>query len=616
MNALASAAATAAGKELFKKVVVDLYDYCRNEMKIKLDQWTTESKLNSLFRRISTVKRVKTIWQVDKAVDLMTFYCDSHILIENKRKTITKISDFGETDNILIRGIAGQGKSILLRYLCANELCRGEYVPLFVELRRISSESSLLDRIIQAFRALQLQVDEKLFEALASSGKVLLLLDAFDEVPDQLKSQVLTQIEDLSAAHDRLRIVVTSRPYQDIQFSNHFAVVDLDNLRGSEYKQVIRKLASRQSWAEGLVKHIEEKADHIKDLLCTPLMVTLLVLSYKSYQKLPSKLSDFYDDLFQTLLQRHDGTKPGFTRQRGCALDDSEYRQVFECLCILLKRQGEQSVRSKVIYDLTKKSLEQTGHREKPAAFVDDIIKITCLIIRDGEEHRFIHRTVQEYYAASYVQKRPDSWASKFYHRILDAGTARLWRQELEFLAEIDEYRHNRYYALPSILRFLDITEEDLDREAKPLSRDYLLTALDNAAVYLEALTPKKLEARSPFLSLSWGKGPRSDAEDSFLANVTKYAARLIRELAFEKLTEDEIAELSETTTLRLPTRGKQYLGKEVVRMSVGKVLRKGLIPEVFELAERQYIELFEKAKELRNVIRKEESPIFLDGLI
>ncbi len=610
MNAMGTAAGLA-GKLLFKKVITSLYEYCQREMKGKLEQWTTENQMDSLFRRISTVKKVKTIWQVDKAVDLMTFYCDSHVLLETKRKKITKISDFGITDNILIQGIAGQGKSILLRYLCANELCRGKYVPLFMELRRISSEFSLKDRIIEAFRALHLSVDEQLFQTLASSGKILLLLDAFDEVPDELKSKVLPDIEDLSAAYDNLHIIVTSRPYQDIQFSNHFTVVTLDNLQDSEYAQVIRKLASRQSWAEGLVHHIEEKAAHIKDLLCTPLMVTLLVLSYKSYQKLPTKLSDFYDALFQTLLQRHDGTKPGFTRQRGCALDDNEYRQVFECLCILAKKKVKQSLTSKAVYDLTKESLKQCGHEERAAAFVDDIVKITCLIIRDGEECRFIHRTVQEYYAASYIQKKPDPWIREFYGRIVKNRnrTEREWEQELEFLSEIDEYRYNRYYALPSILKFLHITEKDLNGEVKSVSPAYLSSLFDGVTVFYRNPTRKPSEV---FVGMSWGRRGGSRVHRLFCDNVVHSTFQILRgfceELVFQTLP-DHLPD-----PLAAPK--KAVPGWESHELPLGNLMREGSVPSVVAAAQGEYSKLFQMARDLRRGLEDEENPSLLDGLI
>jgi hypothetical protein len=88
-----------------------------------------------------------------------------------------------------------------LRYLCCVELERAQQIPIFLELRRITRENTLIERIKNAFQALGLSVDDELFHALASSGKILLLLDAFDEIPDDLKDTVLTDIEDLASRH-------------------------------------------------------------------------------------------------------------------------------------------------------------------------------------------------------------------------------------------------------------------------------------------------------------------------------------------------------------------------------------------------------------------------------
>jgi len=394
----------AASKELFKKLVTNVYDFVCKKTGRKIRQWNTERKIENLYKKISLVRKVKTIWQVDKPIDLRAFYCDSHIVINNERKCIRQLTDFKIVGNILIEGIAGQGKSIFLRYLCAIELLKGELIPLFIELRRIDRKNSLKERIYAAFEALGLEIDNDIFKALAASGKVILLLDAFDEVPEELKPEVITDIEDLVSSQEGLRIVVTSRPEQCIRVSSHFHVVTLDNLQGDEYAQVIKRLAHGQKWINSLIEHIEKRASHIKEVLCTPLTVTLMVLLYKSYQHLPSKLSEFYDALFQTLLQRHDGTKPGFTRHRSCELDDIQYRSVFEAICILAKKSFPQTYKTKDLYDITKKALSICDLNAKPSAYVDDIVRITCLILREGEEYRFIHNTFQEYYTAAFVR--------------------------------------------------------------------------------------------------------------------------------------------------------------------------------------------------------------------
>ena len=160
MTDLLAVAGTAAGKKVFKKVVGELYGLLSKQAGQKLRQWNTERQIDTLYHKMSLVRKVKTIWQVDKPVDLSAFYCDSHVVIDEKRKTIRQLGDLGSIGNLLIEGIAGQGKSIFLRYLCAVELAVGNYIPLFVELRRIDSAHSLRNRIYAAFALLKLDVDD------------------------------------------------------------------------------------------------------------------------------------------------------------------------------------------------------------------------------------------------------------------------------------------------------------------------------------------------------------------------------------------------------------------------------------------------------------------------
>ncbi len=264
-----------AGKEIFKKTIHELYDFCSDQAKAKIKIVLATKQMDKLYKKIDQVRLVKTIWQVDKAVDLHQFYCDSHLLVGDNRIRIKTLDDLPQGENVVIEGIAGQGKSILLRYLCATELKRGASIAVFVELRRVTKESPLIERIIEHFSHLGFPKDVELFYELAKSGKIILLLDAFDEVRDELKSEVVSSIESLAAGIEAMKIVVTSRPNNDIRCSNFFTVVRLDNLKGTEYSSVVAKLADSKEWADTIVQHVENNAHHVKDLLCTPLMVTL-----------------------------------------------------------------------------------------------------------------------------------------------------------------------------------------------------------------------------------------------------------------------------------------------------------------------------------------------------
>ena len=123
MNPILTSAGTLAGKALFKKVALDLYQFLSQHTNRKIKQWNTDHQIDKLYQQIGQVRKVKTIWQIDKAVDLLDFYCDSHVILDEKRCKVCKLSDFQTKDNILIQGIAGQGKSILLRFLC-SALCQ------------------------------------------------------------------------------------------------------------------------------------------------------------------------------------------------------------------------------------------------------------------------------------------------------------------------------------------------------------------------------------------------------------------------------------------------------------------------------------------------------------
>ena len=596
-----------AGKEVFKHLVADVYKAVSTKTKVKYKQWDTEKKIESLYKKIYKVRKVKTIWQVDKAIDLKTFYCDSHVVINNKRKKIINVSDFKVKDNLGITGIAGQGKSIFLRHLCAEELDAGNYIPVFIELRRVQKGVTLRDRIYIEFQNLGLAVGDILFDALADSGKILILLDAFDEVPDEEKQRVLTEIEDLSSTREQLRIIVTTRPNNNIDKSLQFLVVPLDNLKDKEYQTVIQKLADSTNLASTLINRVETHTAQIKNLLCTPLMVTLLIISYKAYQELPTQLSGFYDSLFQTLLQRHDGSKPGYKRERGCKLDDLQYRRVFETLCIVAKESNESSFSHEDIYRFSKKALEQNDFSENPDKYLNDIVKITCLILRDGEEYRFIHKSVQEYYTAAFIKSKPEPRVIKFYSRLNSEDNYlrfRAWAKELEFLSEIDEYRYNKYFLLPVILNFLKIKEQDLQGKCPKIT------------------LAKTKEILGDFkLGIEINNSRISSLQYTFLAEILLYQRNLElhSQLGMHPIFNLNVKTVTKAFKSKIFKPKSVFTVEDSTEILVGviQLLNKGLMRKEFILiAEDMIKHLFSAAVKIAYSLNKEEKDEILNDLI
>jgi hypothetical protein len=106
-------------------------------------------------------------------------------------------------------------------------------------------------------------------------------------------------------------------------------------------------------------------------------------------------------------------------------------------------------------------------------AALADIIKITCLIIEEGGECKFIHKSVQEYHAATFVKDQPDELAGEFYRKVRNKW--RRWEQELDFLEQTDTYRYYKHFLIPDILETLGFDTQLPPAEWQPSSEEIRL---------------------------------------------------------------------------------------------------------------------------------------------
>jgi len=496
-TAISTKGATAA----LSNIIDDLYTLLKSKAKYTLNKRNVTRKLPTLFSRMYNVRFVKTLWQFDVAVDVESFYCDSHVITpqvkarKSRRRRIDKVSDFGKVGNILIRGIAGQGKSIFLRHLCIREFEARERIPIFIELRRILQNETLLHHISQYLDILDLPIDANLFKVLLQSGKFVFFLDGFDEIQEEYKLRILNELENLSAYSRNSPFVITTRPNTPIEMSPSFPVYVLDDLKGKEYQTVIRKLAGSRNYATTLIGAISANKREIIPLLSNPLLITLLIISYKSDPVLPDKLSAFYDSIFLVLLRRHDGTKPGFVRPRRCKINDNQYREVFDTLCFESSKLHRHYFDHHTMYELINKSIQRMNLAEDADCYLQDIIDVTCLILHEGNEYRFIHKSVQEYYAASFVKNRPDNLSKDFYNACMsDYSTSSRWTQQLDFLSEIDRYRYYKYYLLPLCRQYLNVhNDNDLVTGCPPTTGELIDNTVGRFVITLDRTLPNCL---------------------------------------------------------------------------------------------------------------------------
>jgi hypothetical protein len=215
---------------------------------------------------------------------------------------------------------------------------------------------------------------------------------------------------------------------------------------------IIRKICDRNT-ASKLIEKMSVNSN-LSEIVDTPLFATLLCIVYRAELRLPETIHEFYDMVFQTLLYRHDQQKEGYERPRKSGLGNHQFSVVFEYFCIQTSLEQRLRLSQEDATEIFATALAKEGSE---ASLVDkyfnDVVKITCLLVKDGTDYQFLHKSIQEYFAARYIKRLPEGKAQEFYRRIIDSPSriAQL-KQTIYFLYEIDSYRAYKYFALPSML--------------------------------------------------------------------------------------------------------------------------------------------------------------------
>jgi hypothetical protein len=450
------------------RVLDDVYAYAKSVSSRMHAQFIAKISHNAVCAKVRQIRKVKTLFSMDRAIDLDTFYVPPKVLIDGSRVTISRLSDIPFEGNVIFLGTVGLGKSTFLRYLACAEASLGKTIPLFIELRKHTESPSFTAFLASQADEYGLRVNSTGMESLLKSGRFILFLDGFDEVPFDKRNTLLRELERVSNLYPATRIVLSSRPDTEAEASGCFRTVPLAELEGKEYAKLINKLLPNRRNASTLIGVFENGKLPMGDgvftpplfvtrLLTTPMMVTLVVIQYKLHGTVPRTISGLFQGLFSLILLQQDRTKTGFRRPRNSTLSDDELRGVFDAFCFFLLRQGISCMGRQQAVSLIEQHCKDVAIPCNPANVLDDIKQCTCLLAEEGGTIFIIHKSVQEFHAAHYVKMQPDDVATKFYNSMLLKWPS--WKSVLCFLEEIDKSRFIKLFAIPDAARVAPLAQ-------------------------------------------------------------------------------------------------------------------------------------------------------------
>lgn len=449
-------AAAIATMNFLKKPFEDLIATSKAGVKEYFQRWQAQSELEALAKKIEQVGLITTIASRQTST-IDDIYYPARLKQGKGIRVITSADELLSSRErlALIHGTAGQGKSVFLRYLCLRELRLSNKLPLFIELRKIDNDNDLISLIKLHLTTLGFRNDlmDNAIKFMLASGKVRLFLDGFDEIKREHALKIKEQIQSLLNQNTNLQIVLSSRPGALSQYLLDIASLqqhEIAPLAERDYGGFFEKIGVEKDTKERLLIAISRSNAQIRHLLSTPLMLTLLVLTCGMQQDLPDTLPEFYDSLFNLLSSMHDGTKPGYLRQKATALSNPDLEALFRAFSFTSKELvGKVSLTAQQFEQTVTQAIKISEIKCTAEGFRTDVTETVCLMVKEGLDTTFVHKSIQEYYAASFIRHIEDEKLVAAVFSSIETNHIYSWLNEMRFLEDFQHLAYEKYIGIP-----------------------------------------------------------------------------------------------------------------------------------------------------------------------
>ncbi|MCM1983541.1 NACHT domain-containing protein [Lyngbya confervoides] len=471
---------------------------------------------------------------------------------------------------LVLLGKPGAGKTTFLQYLaiaCLENHLFPEFIPVLIALRSVGTDHpsdggfSSLAELIQRQGGWR-DIPMEAIESALQTGRMLLLFDGLDEVPDGIQSPLTLALQQWFSSYGGNRMVVTARISSQRPLFQGFTYVELADFSRPQIEQFTRQFFNAVApppqrgsvLAQHCLEQLYRKSNQpLLGLTSTPILLTLICSIFLERRSLPSHRAKLYQYALEIFLSRWDQAR-GIDRS-GLALAPGDLLGILTLIAANLSEREKIYVERADLVQLVRQALQTVfGEANQPAGtevlqgqaeqMLQQIVSQQGLLVEHARGiFAFSHLTFQEYLTARHMAAGPPDRLSQLLHHMTDPHwhevillTSHLLAEETAFLQQMCDHLRVWIGAHPRICNYLAM----IHGRVQALEGPYPVWAL--RAFYFSILCPIENLGHLPLPTFLSGQAATDLALDLALIRLVQKIEQVVASYSIQGLLEIYVA--------------------------------------------------------------------------
>jgi len=372
---------------------------------------------------------------------------------------VNNVIDIGH--KLIITGTGGIGKTIMLKHFFLDCINQKELVPVLIELRGLNDlevkDVSMYSYIVNNLNMFGLSLENEYFEYSLIEGCYLILFDGYDEIKSSIKDTVSKQIIELSNKYNSNYYIMSSRPSPGFVGWHDFTELSAVPLSKKQALSLVTKIEYDDVIKDKFYKQLDDSLfEKYKSFASNPLLLTIMLLTFENQASIPDKLNDFYEQAFTALFHAHDALKGAYKREILCKLGCEDFKKVFSYFCFKTFFESKYEFTEAQMTKYLERAKIKVDIRFNSECFINDLTNSVCMLVQDGLNYRFSHRSFQEYFAALYFKQLDDTIQIKFLKKWLNEGHCFDSSNFINMLFDLQDVRFFKNIIYPGLSELKD----------------------------------------------------------------------------------------------------------------------------------------------------------------